>query len=251
LPTTNASTGEVQIFDFDFHTLGAVYGLLGTDNRGRDIFSRIIYGTRISLEVGLLVACLSTAIGVAAGVASGYFGGAFDEVSMRLVDLMMCLPFFPLLLAFADMFQRNLWIIMFLIVLWGWGGLARIVRSQVLSLREMPFIEAAVATGASKTYILRKHILPNVFPLIFSFLVLAVPGAILTESGLSFLGLGDPTLVTWGRIINEAMNGGALAANAWWWLFAPGVAIVLVCLSFVLVARAFDKIVNPRLRTRT
>jgi len=249
-PKTSASTFEVQIFDFEFVTHGRVHGLLGTDDLGRDIFSRVIHGARISLMIGLLVAIGGTSIGVLVGIVSGYLGGFIDEASMRTADLLMCLPGLPLLLAAAAMFQRNLYIAMFIIVVLSWMALARMIRSQVLSLREVAFIEAAIATGCTGFYILRRHILPNVLPLAFSFMVLGVPNAILTEAALSFLGLGDPALVTWGRIMNEAMRGGALAQDAWWWLFTPAIAIVFVCLGFVFVAHAFDNIVNPRLRVR-
>lgn len=250
LPETSASTCEVQIFDFDFVIHGKIHGLLGTDDLGRDIFSRVIHGARISLMIGLLVAIGGTSIGVLFGIISGYLGGFFDEVSMRTADLLMCLPGLPLLLAAAQMFKANLFVAMFIIVILSWMALARMIRSQVLSLRESAFIEAAIATGGSRFYILRRHILPNVLPLAFSFMVLGVPNAILTEATLSFLGLGDPALVTWGRIMDEAMKGGALAQDAWWWMFTPAIAIVFVCLGFVFVGHAFDHIVNPRLRAR-
>lgn len=249
-PQTSVSTFEVQISDFDFVTLGKVHGLLGTDNLGRDIFSRVMYGARISLLIGLLVAVGGTSIGVLVGIVSGYLGGFVDETSMRISDLLMCLPGLPLLLAAAEMFGGNLYIAMFIIVILSWMALARMIRSQVLSLRELAFIEAAISSGCTRFSILRRHILPNVLPLAFSFMVLGVPNAILTEAALSFLGLGDPALVTWGRIMDEAMKGGALAQDAWWWLFTPAIAIVVVCLGFVFVAHAFDNIVNPRLRVK-
>lgn len=249
-PKTSVSTFEVQISDFEFVTLGKVNGLLGTDDVGRDIFSRVISGARVSLLIGLLVAVGGTSIGVLVGIVSGYLGGFVDEVSMRISDLLMCLPGLPLLLAAAEMFRGNLYIAMLIIVVLSWMGLARMIRSQVLSLRESAFIEAAIVTGCTRFNLLRRHILPNVLPLAFSFMVLGVPTAILTEATLSFLGLGDPALVTWGRIMDEAMKGGALAQDAWWWLFTPAVAIVVVCLGFVFVAHAFDNIVNPRLRVR-
>lgn len=249
-PKTNVSTFEVQIFDFAFVTRGKTHGLLGTDDRGRDVFSQLLYGTRVSFMVGGLVAVLATSFGVLVGTLSGYFGGFVDELSMRIVDLLMCLPVLPLLLATVDMFGRNLIIAMLIIVFLSWMALARMIRSQVLSLREMAFVEAAVASGCSRLNILAKHIVPNVLPLAFSYMILSVPGAILIEASLSFLGLGDPQLISWGRMMNEAMRGGALAKDAWWWIFTPGIAIVLVCLSFVFVSFAFDRIVNPRLRAR-
>jgi peptide/nickel transport system permease protein len=249
-PDTKISTCEVQVTDFYLLVSGSVFGLLGTDNRGRDIFSQLLCGTRISFLVGVSVAVLSTGLGLVFGTISGYIGGFVDEALMRTVDFLMCLPALPLLLVVVEMFKRSLWITIFIVILLSWMTLARMIRSQVLSLREASFVEAAIVGGGTKFSNLRKHIIPNVLPLAFSSMILRVPYAIVLESTISFLGLGDPNLISWGRMMNEAMKGAALANDAWWWLFSPGVAIALVCISFVLVNQAFDRIVNPRLRTR-
>ena len=249
-PISTNATCEIDILNPEFGWLGSVHGILGTDHEGSDVFSKLIYGVRVSLSIGLMVAVITTAIGTFVGVVSGYLGGFIDEVNMRLVDLLLCLPILPLLLALIVMFGRNLYIIMLLLVLFMWMGLSRTVRSQVLSLREKPFIESAIASGASKIYLLLRHIIPNVMPLIFTSMMLSIPGAIVTEASLSFLGFGDPNLATWGRMINEAMNHGGFARLAWWWIFSPALSIMFLCAGFVFISHALDQILNPRLRRR-
>ena len=247
--STNASC-EIDIIDPKYVLLGSAHGILGTNHEGADILSRLIYGVKVSLSIGLIVAVISVVIGTFIGGVSGYVGGFVDEVNMRLVDLLLCLPIFPLLLALVLMFGRDLYLIMFLLALLSWMGLSRTVRSQVLSLREMAFVESAIASGATKGYILVKHIIPNITPLVFTSMMLSIPGAILSESSLSFLGFGDPKVMSWGRIINNAMNFGAFPRGAWWWIFSPAVAIMLLSAGFVFVSHALDQIINPRLRQR-
>jgi ABC-type dipeptide/oligopeptide/nickel transport system permease subunit len=250
LPKSTTATCQIDIINLEFGWLGAVHGLLGTDHEGADVFSRVLIGVRISLTIGLMVAVISTAIGAIVGVTAGYFGGFIDEASMRIVDILLCLPLLPLLLALISIFGRDLYLIMLLLVLFSWMGLARTIRSQVLQLREMAFIDAAIVSGAKKHYILFKHVLPNVMPMILTAMMLFIPGAILTEAALSFLGFGDPGTMTWGRMINQAMNFGGFQKLAWWWIFSPAVAIILLCTGFVFLSHALDKIFNPRLRRR-
>jgi len=156
----------------------------------------------------------------------------------------------PLLLALIFLFGTSIWYMVLLIAVFGWLGLSRVVRSQVLYLREMSFVECAKASGASKFYIMFRHLIPNVFPITFASLVLSVPGAIITESVLSFLGFGDPRAATWGRMLNHAFGFGAFGRLAWWWILPPGLAITFICLSFVFIGHAVDEMVNPRLRRR-
>ena len=250
IPESTKATAAISLKESDFTVLGAVHGVLGTDNYGEDIYTQLVYGARISLGIGLLAAFVSTSIGILVGVVSGYIGGASDEVLMRLVDILLCLPVLPLLLSLVFVFGKNVLFIVVLIAVFGWLGLSRVIRSQVLSLREMPFIECAKASGANKTYIMLRHVVPNVFPVAFAFLVLSVPSAILLESALSFLGFGDPTAPTWGRMLNRAFLGQAFDRLAWWWIFPPGLAIITLCMAFVFIGHAFDEIVNPRLRRR-
>jgi peptide/nickel transport system permease protein len=222
--------------------------LLGTDDRGHDILSQTLLGSRIALLVGFLSAAFSIGIGVVIGLVSGYYGGNVDAVLMRFTDVILVLPALPLLIVFAAMMSPSIWNIIFIIAILGWGGVARVIRSEVLSLKERPFIDSARVTGASKSRIMFKHIAPNVFPLALLYMTFAISGAILYEAALSFIGLGDPTTVTWGMMLNYVQHSNAL--EAWWWLLPPGICITLVCLAFFLLGRAFDEIVNPRLRRR-
>ena len=222
--------------------------ILGTDDRGHDILSQTLLGSRIALLVGFLSAIFSIGIGVIMGLVSGYYGGNVDAILMRFTDVILVLPALPLLIVFAAMMSASIWNIIFIISLLGWGGVARVIRSEVLSLKERPYIDAARVTGASKSRIMFRHIAPNVLPLALLYMTFAVSGAILFEAALSFIGLGDPSTMTWGMMLNYVQHSNAL--EAWWWLLPPGICITLVCMSFFLLGRAFDEIVNPRLRRR-
>jgi len=222
--------------------------ILGTDDRGHDILSQTLLGSRIALLVGFLSAIFSIGIGVIMGLVSGYYGGNVDAVLMRFTDVILVLPALPLLIVFAAMMTASIWNIVLIIAILGWGGVARVIRSEVLSLKERPFIDSARVTGASKSRIMFRHIAPNVLPLALLYMTFAVSGAILFEAALSFIGLGDPSTMTWGMMLNYVQHSNAL--EAWWWLLPPGICITLVCLAFFLLGRAFDEIVNPRLRRR-
>lgn len=248
--TSKNAFARILVSDSVLHIPGLVHGILGTDHIGGDLFSQLIYGTRISLEIGVAAAVISTALGVIVGVMAGYLGGGVDEVIMRTVDVLICLPVLPLILALIYLFGTSVWYIVLMIAVFGWLGLSRVVRSQVLYLREMSFVECAKASGASKFYIMFRHLIPNVFPITFASLVLSVPGAIITEAVLSFLGFGDPGAATWGRMLNHAFGFGAFGRLAWWWILPPGLAITFICLSFVFIGHAVDEMVNPRLRKR-
>lgn len=244
------ATAKVSMLDFHFFIPGLVHGILGTDFAGSDVFSQLIYGSRISLIIGLMAAAIGTSIGILVGIVSGYLGGAVDEGLMRIVDILLCLPGLPLLLTLVKLFGKNVFYVIIFIALFGWLGLSRTIRSQILSIREAAFVECAVASGASRPYIMRKHLLPNIVPIALASLVLSVPGGILAEASLSFLGFGDPRVPTWGKMLNYAFGHGAFENFAWWWAIPPGIAITLVCLAFVFMGFAIDEIVNPRLRRR-
>jgi len=245
------TTCTVSLSKFKISIPGLVYGILGTQVYGCDCWSRLIYGVRVSLAVGLAAAVISTSLGILIGVVAGFMGGALDEILMRLVDVLLCLPALPILLVMVALFGRSVWYIVLVIAVFGWQGLARMIRAQTLSIREMSFIECAQASGGSKSYIMTKHVMPNIMPIALADMVLSIPGAIILEAALSFIGFGDPTTPTWGREFNLAFSVGSGFSNfIWWWVVPPGIAITLLCLAFVFVSHAIDEIVNPRLRRR-
>jgi len=239
---------HICLDNIDFRILGTAYGLLGTDQFGRDLFTQLIYGSRVSLIVGLLTATLSVTIGLTVGLVSGFLGGFVDEVLMRFTDMLIVLPFLPLVLVIIAVMGPSIWNLILLMSLLSWMSFGRIVRSQVLSLKERPFVESARAIGASTLHIIVKHILPNVISFVYVALALAVPEAIVLESVLSWLGLGDPRTMTWGMMLHNVQYFGAY--EDWWWVIPPGISITLLSLAFVLIGFAIDDILNPKLRKR-
>lgn len=222
----------------------------GTDDLGRSVFALTIWGSRISLLVGLFATLISILIGAMVGIVAGYYGRWTETVLMRLTDWFLVIPFLPLAIVLASLLGRSLVIIIFVIGITSWPSTARIVRAQVLSVKTRPYVERARALGASNWHLATRHVLPNVGPIIFANTVLLVAIAILSETTLSFLGLGDPLSISWGTILEAAFNAGAASAGNWWWLVPPGVAIVLVVLAFTMCGYALDEILNPRLRHR-
>ena len=227
---------------------GTVWGLMGTDHYGSDLWSQLVYGSRISLYVGLLSSILSVLIGLIVGLAAGYMGRYVDEVLMRFSDMLLVLPGLPLLIVLIAVLGATIENLIILIGLLGWMGFARLVRSQVLSLKERPFVEAAKAIGAGKIHILSKHILPNVVSLVYVSLATSVPGAIVSEAALSFLGFYDPNRMSWGRMLYEVQANGAV--QYWWWVIPPGLCISALAIAFIMFGFALDEIFNPKLRMR-
>jgi peptide/nickel transport system permease protein len=217
--------------------------LLGTDNLGRDVLSRLLHGTYISLAVGFLAMGVSITIGIFVGAVSGYFGRWVDNVLMRVVDAIMCFPTFFLILTVIALLGPSIWNVIIVIGLVGWTGTARLVRAEFLSLREMPYVAAARVLGQSHAAIIFRHILPNALAPVYVTAVLGVAGAIMTEAGLSFLGFGvQPPQASWGNIISE---GRTYILDAWWLILFPGIAIFITTLSFYLTGeglrRAFEQ----------
>ena len=219
---------------------------LGTDQLGRDALSRMLYGARVSLAVGFVSVGIATLIGIALGAVAGYHGGTVDAMVMRLVDLMLVFPRFFLLLAVLAFLRPSIWTIMVVIGLTGWMSVARLVRAEFLSLREREFVLWSQSIGASAFRIIWRHILPNAMAPVLVAMTLGIPAAILTESGLSFLGLGvQPPHASWGNILNEGKD----AIEIGWWLSAyPGVAILVTVLSYNLLGEGIRDALDPRLR---
>ncbi|MHA1951561.1 MAG: ABC transporter permease, partial [Candidatus Thorarchaeota archaeon] len=229
---------------------GEYFGILGTTNWGADAWAQLIYGSRISLIIGILATGISTAVGVIVGMVAGYFGGKVDEVLMRVVDFLLVIPGLPLMMVLAAFLGASISNIIIVIAILGWTGTSRLIRSQVLAEKNKAYVESARAIGASDTYIMFRHILPNVTPILFANITLGVVGAILSEAGLSFLGLTDPEDPSWGRMLADARTGGAFTTGAWWVVLFPGLMITLLSLSFTFVGHTLDQVLNPRLRER-
>jgi peptide/nickel transport system permease protein len=229
---------------------GDYFGWAGTTSKGADAWSQLVYGARVSLYIGVLATAISTAIGVIVGMTAGYLGGKTDEMLMRINDFLLVLPSLPLMMILAAFLERGINNIIIVIALVGWSGTARLIRSQVLAEKNKAYVESARAIGASDTYIMFRHILPNVTPILFANITLGVVGAILYESALSFLGLTDPSEPSWGRMLSDAQSGGAFTNGAWWLVLIPGFMITLISLGFTFVGHALDQVLNPRLRER-
>ncbi|MCA9897261.1 MAG: ABC transporter permease [Ardenticatenaceae bacterium] len=222
---------------------------LGTDDAGRDVLSNFIYGSRVSLIVGFFASFISIFIGSFVGIVAGFYGGRAENLLMRFTDIMLVIPDLPLAVVIVALTKPSLWNIIFVIGLLGWTGSARLVRSQTLAVKQRKFVLRARSIGAGNAHIIRHHILPMVLPLIVVNTVLVISLAILNESTLSFLGLSDPTALSWGQMLNFAFTRGAMSARAWWALVMPGLGIVWAVLACTLLGQGLEQVLNPRLET--
>ena len=235
--------GKVQVVSG-----GSVFGLMGTDALGRDLTQGLLFGLPIALLIGLATSTVSTAIGTLLGLTSGYIGGRTDLAIQRAADIVANVPVLPLLIFLVFILGSQLWLILLILVAFSWPGLTILVRSMVLQLRSSQEVEAARTLGASTGHIIFRHVFPHTAPYVFAQLIFFAPSAILAEAGLSFLGLGDPSLPTWGQILEHGFRTGAVFLGYWWWVVPPGVLIVVTAMTFMLLALGMEPVVNPKLR---
>jgi len=221
---------------------------LGTTAQGMDIFSQLIYASRVTLLIGFSAGFFIAIIGTLIGTIAGYYGGIVDDILMRITDIVFGLPFLPTIILLVAFLGPGIFNFLFAISLLSWRSAARVIRSQVLTLKNQPYILAAKVAGASNFRIIFKYIIPNVLPLTFLYGAFGVGWAIITEAGVSFLGLGDPKLISWGTMLQEAMIFQALLFGAWWWFVPPGICIMLTVMAIFLIGRGYEEVLNPRLR---
>jgi peptide/nickel transport system permease protein len=242
LDVTKAAGGRLQPPSLQY--------LLGTDENGRSILALTLWGTRVSLLVGLSATLLSVGIGTTVGILAAHFGRWVSGILLPITDFFLILPSLVLAIALSTVLDGGAGTIILAIGVVSWPTGARLVRAQTLSVEARPYIERSKALGGGHLHVIGKHVLPSVLPLVFVNTTLAVGGAIVSESTLSFLGLGDPNNVTWGSILHSANSSGAITYGAWWYLLPPGIAIALVVLAFTMVGRALETVLNPKLRER-
>ena len=226
------------------------FGPLGTDSLGRDVMTQFIWGARTSLLVGLAATILAILIGSIVGITAGFYGGKIGGVLMRITEWFLVIPFLPLAIVLAAILGPSVKNIILVIGITSWPSTARLISAQVLTLRERDYVDRSRALGASNWHLMTRHIVPNVSPLILANTTLTVPIVILSEATLSFLGLGDPSNPSWGKMLDDAFETGAITAEAWWVFIPPGLGILLVALAFTLCGTALEEILDPRLRDR-
>ena len=235
-----------KVINSEFILGGKVYGLLGTDELRHDLSIGVLWGTPVALFIGLSVAIISTFVGLFYGLIAAYKGKRVEPIMMTIVQIIINIPVLFILIILAITIGRSLFLIVGFFILFGWIGMALISRSMGLQIKSYAYVEAAKLMGESDTRIVFRHIIPQLLPFAFATIALSVPAAILGESGLSFIGLGDPTIPTWGAILHDAQSANAAARGMWWWILPPGMMIGITSVSFVLISRALESIVNPK-----
>ena len=224
------------------------FGPLGTDHLGRSVAAQFVWGSRVSLFVGLSATVLTMLFGSIVGIVAGFFGGWTESVLMRVTEWFLVIPFLPLAIVLASVLEPSVTTVILVIAVTTWPATARIIRAQVLTVKQRLYVDRSRALGATNWHVTTRHVLPNIGPLILANLTLTVPVAILTESTLAFLNLGDPNRASWGKSIEEAFSNGAILRDAWWYYLPAGLGIVAVVLAFTLVGQALEEILDPRLR---
>ncbi len=221
---------------------------LGTTNLGRDIYAQLVHGTRTALAVGLSAALIVALVGTVVGLVAGYVGGVLDTLLMRIADMALSLPFLPFVVVLAGLMGASTWNVVLAVALLLWPNSARVIRAQVLTVRERTYIEAARVTGAGPWRIMFVHVAPTILPLTFVYGAIAIGWAIITEASISFLGFGDPTSVSWGYMLQDAFSSQALSRGQYAWFVPPGVCIVLVVVAGFFISRGYEEVFFPRLR---
>jgi len=236
-------------FDAKAVVFGTVFGVAGTDSERRDLLIGLLWGAPVALAFASIASTVIVLLEIILGAIATWYGGWVDEVTQRAADLLLILPILPILILIAIVYSPGIWAILFVLVIFGIvGSSTKIARSIVLQVKEEPYIEAAISYGAKRGRILFKHILPRLLPYTFALIALSVPSFIFLEASLSFLGLGDPTLPTWGSILGDAYTGSAPFRGFWWWIAFPAGGIIFATVAFALLGYSFDKVLNPRLR---
>jgi peptide/nickel transport system permease protein len=220
---------------------------LGTDDTGRSVLALVVWGARVSLTVGLAATVIAMFIGTSIGIAAGHYRGFFGGTLDRVTDWFLVIPYLPLAIVLATVLGKSMLNIIIVIGVTSWPATARLIRAQTFAIESRPYLERARALGGGHVHQMTKHVLPNVMPLVLANTTLAVSLSILAETTLSFLGLSDPLTVSWGSILEEGFQSGAISQNAWWVLAPPGLCVVAVVLSFNLIGRATEDILDPRL----
>ena len=228
---------------------GNVFGVMGTDSLGRDLALGLLFGFPVALIIGFVTSVFATAIGSFLGILSGFMGGKTDVAVQRFSDIWSNVPLLPILIFLIFILGQKLWLVVLIMILFGWPGLTIVVRSMVLQIRSGQLVESTRALGASRMRIMLRHILFQIAPFVFAQMIFFTPAAILAEAGLSFLGLGDPSIPTWGQILENGFRTGAVYVGYWWWILPPGLLIVATAMTFVLITLGLEPVVNPRLQT--
>ncbi|MBU0954936.1 MAG: ABC transporter permease [Spirochaetes bacterium] len=230
--------------------VGRVSGIMGTDTNKRDIWVGLVAGMKWALLIGIITSAISVLIGVFYGIITAYFGGKVDYIMSFIFEIFISMPVLPILIVLSATLSPSIWNIIGALVVFSWVGPVKTVRSMALQIKEETYIEAAKALGASHFRIIFKHMAPLLLPYSFAMMALSVPGAIIYEASLSLLGLGDPSIISWGQLLQGAVNGGAVLNGLWWWVVPPGLAIAIMGMTFAFLGQALDKILHPKLKTR-